>query len=118
MYYLSEPLGNVLKRHAILHDFCQAALIAEVFGMMFLLIGSIFLALRAQPTVSFSIAVGLLAAFGIVLLMREHHVVRLEEKSWTASLFALSGVSLPMSAFYFIGGCIREIRDRLNRAKT
>jgi hypothetical protein len=118
MYFLSVPLGGVLKQHTILNDYCNAALIAEVFGMMFLLIGSIFLALKAQPAVSFSVAVGLLAAFAFVLFLREHHVIGFNEKSWTASLFLLSGLLLPMSAFYFIGGCIHEIRDRLNREKS
>ena len=118
MYFFSGSLGDMLKRHALVNDYCWTALILEVFGMMFLLIGSIFLALRAQPAVSFSVAVGLVAAFGVVLLLREHHVLQLDDKSWTASLFVLSGISLPMSVFYFIGGCIREIRDRLGKGRT
>jgi hypothetical protein len=118
MYFLSESIGSMLKQYAILNDYCWTALALEAFGMMFLLIGSIFLALRAQAAVSFSVAVGLVVAFGIVLLLREHHVLRLDEKSWTSSLFALSGVSLPMSGIYFIGGCVVEIRDRLGRSKS
>jgi membrane-bound ClpP family serine protease len=89
MYVGSEPLGSVLKRYALVNDYCWTALFLEVFGMMFLLIASIFLALRAQPAVSFTVAVGLLVPFVIVLLLREHHVLQFDDKSWTASLYAL-----------------------------
>lgn len=118
MSFSSGALGDTLTRHAILKDYCLTALTMEVFGMMFVLIGSIFLALKAPTAVSFSVAVGLIVSFGIVLLLREHDVLRFNERSWTSSLFALSGISLPMSVFYFLGGCVREIRERFGRAKN
>jgi hypothetical protein len=72
MYFLSEHFGGLLKQHAILNGFCWTALFMEVFGMLFLLIGSIFLALKVQPVISFSTAVGLLVAFGVVSLLGKY----------------------------------------------